>query len=379
MKKKKILFIMGRYLPGYRTGGPVRSTKNLIDALGDEYDFRVLCQDRDLGDKEQYPGIKLNDWNKVGKALVYYVPEKTFYKNTIVKLSKEVDAIYLWGCFDYYTIRTLWLRKTNQIRVPVIVAAMGLFSPKAFRIKYWKKKTVTTAMNVLGMFKNVYWSATSELEVSEIRQQIKTDISNFYVAEDLPRFVEDINNETEKVVGQLSVAWISRIAPKKNLLYAIEVLKKTRANIFFTIYGSIFDEEYWKKCCDELEKLPSNIKWDYKGVVESEDVVGTLRHHNVFLFPTLGENYGHVIQEALSAGLPCIISDQTPWKDLEICGAGNVFDLEKIDCFVDCIEKYASMDYRSWRKCSDIALKYAITKSNGRINNNGYRKMFDNI
>ena len=39
--KKDILIIMGRYLPGYKDGGPVRSIKNLVDYLGDEYNFKI--------------------------------------------------------------------------------------------------------------------------------------------------------------------------------------------------------------------------------------------------------------------------------------------------------------------------------------------------
>mgnify|MGYP006922489383 CR=1 FL=1 len=35
IRVKKVLIIMGRYLPGYKDGGPVRSIKNLVDRLGD--------------------------------------------------------------------------------------------------------------------------------------------------------------------------------------------------------------------------------------------------------------------------------------------------------------------------------------------------------
>ena len=40
--RKDILIIMGRYLPGYKDGGPVRSIKNLTDFLGREYNFKFL-------------------------------------------------------------------------------------------------------------------------------------------------------------------------------------------------------------------------------------------------------------------------------------------------------------------------------------------------
>lgn len=34
-KKRRILILNGRYLPGYKDGGPVRSIKNLTDRLGE--------------------------------------------------------------------------------------------------------------------------------------------------------------------------------------------------------------------------------------------------------------------------------------------------------------------------------------------------------
>ena len=34
------------------------------------------------------------------------------------------------------------------------------------------------------------------------------------------------------------------------------------------------------------------------------------------------ENYGHVVFEAAAAGLPLIISDRTPWKNLDKLGIG---------------------------------------------------------
>ena len=370
---------MGRYLPGYKDGGPVRSTQNLVEQLGKEYDIRVAAYDRDVGDTQQYPNIKLYSWNRVGNGLVYYIPEEGFTCKVLQELAAQVDIVYLWGCFNSYTIKVLLLKRLKIIKPNVAIAGMGLFSPKAFQIKYWKKKTVTTIMNFLGLFQNVYWSATSELEVQEIRHEVWSKSSQFYIAEDLPRKVDESLIEKTKLLDELNIVWISRIAPKKNLKAAIHILNNTKAKIKFTIYGPVFDQEYWNRCQQELSRLPENIQWEYKGSVDSEQVVSTLMQYHVFLFPTLGENYGHVIQESLSAGCPCLLSDQTPWKDLEENGAGYVFPLEKKSCFVKVLEKYAAMDQEEFNEVIHNAHTYAITKSNEKVKNTGYRLIFDDL
>lgn len=375
--KKDILIIMGRYLPGYKDGGPVRSIKNLVDYLGEEYNFKILTCDRDHRDTEPYPNIRVNNWNRVGNADVYYVAPGGFTRKVIVDLSNRSDLVYVCGCFSDYSINTLVANRLGKIQVPVVVAAMGVFSPMEFRLKYKKKKLFTAVFNMLGMFKKIYWSATSEMEISEIRQQVKAKKEHFFIAEDLPRKVDDTPVIKEKQSGTLNVAWISRIAPKKNLIGAIRILQKVKANVNFIIYGPIHDENYWDECKKELEGLPGNIKWKWKGNVDSEHVIDTLKPHHVFLFPTLGENYGHVIQEALSAGCACLLSDQTPWQNLEEREVGYVFKIDDTDKFVAAINEYAGMNQNEIQEVADKALQYAIKNSNDKAMNTGYRKVFE--
>lgn len=375
--KKDILIIMGRYLPGYKDGGPVRSIKNLVDYLGEEYNFKILTCDRDHGDTEPYPNIRVNDWNRVGNADVYYVAPGGFTRKVIIDLANKSDLVYICGCFSDYSINTLIANRLGKIKVPVVVAAMGLFSPMEFRLKYKKKKLFTTVFNILGMFKKIYWSATSEMEITEICQQVWAKKEQFFIAEDLPRRVDNTRIIKEKQSGTLNVVWISRIAPKKNLLGAIQILQKVKAIVNFTIYGPIHDEQYWNECKKELERLPGNIKWEWKGNVDSEHVVDTLKPHHVFLFPTFGENFGHVIQEALSAGCPCVISDQTPWKDLETQCVGYVFSLDDLMPFVETVEKYAGLNAEEWMYLTMATQQYAIENSNRKVETTGYRDVFD--
>lgn len=373
--KKDILIIMGRYLPGYKDGGPVRSIKNLVDYLGDEYNFKILTCDRDHGDLEQYPDIKVNDWNIVGKAQVYYVPPKGFKFSIIKKIANDCNLVYCCGCFNDYAIKTLLLKRINKIKVPVVVASMGLFSPNAFKIKYYKKKLFTFVFNLFGLFSRVYWSASSQREKLDIISKINTN-NNIFIAEDIPRKIDSKEIKKEKEINHLKVVWISRISENKNLIGTIEILKNVKSNIEFNIYGPVHDAEYWNKCEHKLNNLPQNISWRWYGNLESESVINVLKKQHVFLFPTLGENYGHVIQESLSAGCPVIISDQTPWMNVEENGAGYIFSINEIDKFTNAVEKYASMNKSEFQKCSDDALLYITKENEDNIKNTGYREIF---
>lgn len=44
--------------------------------------------------------------------------------------------------------------------------------------------------------------------------------------------------------------------------------------------------------------------------------------YHFLLFPSTGENFGHAIYESLSVGVPAIISDRTPWRNLAASSAG---------------------------------------------------------
>lgn len=376
--KKNILIIMGRYLPGYKDGGPVRSIKNLVDFLGEEYNFMILTCDRDHGDNNPYSNIKVNSWNKVGNAKVYYVPPKGFTFSVINRLAKQSDLLYVCGCFSDYAINTLVLKRLGLISPPVVVASMGLFSPMGFKLKYKKKKFFTTMFNITGMFKNIYWSATSSMEIKEINQQVKI-FNNYFIAEDLPRKVRNVPVLKNKETKKLKVVWISRIAPNKNLIGTIQILQRVKSDIDFTIYGPIQAEKYWDECQYELKKLPQNVTWNYAGDIESEEVIDTLKNYHLFLFPTLGENYGHVIHEALSAGCVVALSDQTPWQDLEKFGVGHVYPLDSIEKFVCVVERYAAMSNKDFQIVADKALAYAIENSNEKVKYTGYRTIFNRL
>jgi len=375
---KTILIIMGRYLPGYKDGGPVRSIKNLVDILGDKYHFRIITTDRDHGDTKSYDNIKLNEWNQVGNAMVYYVNPGGFHASILKRYSNEADLVYVCGCFNDYARTLLLLNRFGKIKPKIIIAAMGLFSPGAFAIKHTKKNVYIKIFKILGLFKNIDWSLTSHMEVSDTQMIIGKSIK-YFIACDLPRIIEINNKKYDKETGKLKVVFLSRISPKKNLQYAVEILSKVKGDIEFSIYGNIEIANYWEQCLRLLQKLPQNIKWSYNGMATPDEVIDIFIKNDIFLFPTLGENYGHVIFEAMSAGCVPVVSNNTPWSDALEKGLGAAISLEHPDIFVKTIENYVAMDSKSMKsqslKVYEFAKNYAVKPELA----DAYRQIFETL
>lgn len=367
MKKPIILTFVGCYLPGFRAGGPIRTIANLVENLGDEFDFRIITSDRDLGEKKPYTSVKINEFNEVGKAKVFYASPKMMSLGNLRKLIRDIphDVMYLNSFFNpRFTIRPLLLRLLGVLPdKPVVVAPRGEFSEGALKLKSPKKRTYIAFSKTMGLYKNVIWQASSEYEERDVRKWFG-EFAVVHIAPDLTPAAATANrelyqNRRKKEKGFLKIIFLSRISPKKNLDGALRILKKAKGNLEMNIYGPVTDETYWEKCREIIDRMPDNAKVTYKGSVLHEEVSKIMAEHDLFFFPTHGENFGHVIHEALSVGTPVLISDQTPWRDLEKYRAGWDMPLGEEAKFIQTIKYCCMVDHTVYAKYNEGAIQFA--------------------
>ena len=353
-----ILSFVRYYLPGYKAGGPVRSISNIVNALSDEFEFRIVTYDHDILDSSPYTGIKAGSWNRVGKAWVYYVPRNRARLRDWIKLINETphSALYLNSLFDpkftFLPLFAKWLRRISK-NTPTIVAARGELSPGALAIKRWKKRLYLVVTSKVGLYRNVVWHASTEDEARLIRNQFGGS-STVEVACNLPTVSEKtdhlvVRRESDR---SLHLVFLSRLSKMKNLDFALKVLGASTIDIKFDIWGTQEDEEYWNVCQRLISKMPDNVIVQYCGIADYSKVSEILAQYDLFFLPTHGENYGHVIAESLVVGTPVLISDQTPWQDLDSHGVGWAIPLAKEDEFVGAIKSAAertAIDRENWR------------------------------
>lgn len=380
--KPIVLVLLSYYLPGYKAGGPIRSIANMVEALGEELDFRIVTCDRDIGEKAPFSQIEACRWVLVGKAKVFYIPDTWLALWTLVwtLIFTQADLLYLNSFFARrYSILVLLLRRLWLFRPKsVLLAPRGEFSVGALQIRKWRKQAYIALARRAGLYANVLWHASSQFEEQDIHNAFCNGESiavagpiavqeagrklRIMTALDMPgaACASRDSRKGAKAAGSIRLAFLSRICRKKNLDGAISMLRDLYGDVQLHIYGPIEDHDYWKACQDLISQLPPNIEVRYRGEAHHDLVHHVLSEYDALLFPTHGENYGHVIHEALSAGCPVIISDQTPWRALESLGVGWDVPLQDLERFRTVIQGCIDMPPEVFARWAARAADYGF-------------------
>lgn len=369
--RPQILCFVDYYLPGYKAGGPIRTITNMVSQFDGEFEFLIVTRDRDLSDTVPYPNILIDQWNIVGQGKVFYASPETFSFLGIMRLLQDIphDVLYLSSVFSLCaTIMPLIMRRIGLYgKNPIIIAPRGEFSVGALALKETKKKLFLAVANFTGIYRKLIWQASSDFESEDILRKSNILVApNIMVAPDLislPKQTIEEQASLHKVVrlsGPLRIVFLSRISPMKNLDFLLRVLNNVSVAVELSIYGPTEDSTYWSLCQSLIQTLPAHISVTYKGEVPHEQVAQTFRAHDLFVFPTCGENFGHVIFESLAAGTAVIVSDQTPWQT-DPHGAVKALALDQADVWTALINDRACFNDQAYAAQRVAAVSYART------------------
>ena len=379
MAKLKIAVFIDWFLPGTKAGGPVRSVYSLMAVLKNYFDFYLITANTDLGENKPYKNIPPNELFEKDGIHYFYFDQTQLNKTNILQLIQSIqpDLIYSNSFWSLpFSINLVRLKHAKQITVPVLLAPRGMLGTGARSLKWFKKDIFILAAKFFGWYKQIVFHATQAQEEADIRKVFPN--ATVRIAGNI-NALSSVKNTSDKKQGHLRLFYLSRIAKVKNLHFALQVLKDipNTCQIDYHIFGNLEDKTYWESCEKIIDQLPANIHVVRENEISFDKIANVIPSFHCLFLPTLNENFGHAIVESLLCGCPVIISDQTPWNDLQNYGAGFAFDLNKPQLFANAIQTYAKLNQEDFNNVSAAAQKYIADKINIHQTVEQYKNLFN--
>ena len=354
----KIMVFTDWFYPGSQAGGPIQSLISFMKNSSDT--FYVVTRNTDLNSTIPYSNIQSDSWQRSFQEniQVYYLNENSLTEDFILKVYSEInpERVYLNSMWSpKFSLLPLKVFRAIGISNKVFLAPRGMLKPAAFKQKGFKKKLFLLFSKFTKIYSNITWHATSEIEKEEILQKFPK--ANIRIAPNISNAKSA--SKVKEMTSPCRILTVGRISPEKGYYEALETIQtwNPKSEIHWDIVGLEENAEL-VRTIQSYSKESASIQITLHGHKNQDELKSFYENAHLFFLPTRGENYGHAIAEALSYGTPVIISDQTPWKNLEeeFAGKSSSLDSTNLAESLDFFLNLSKADYLLW---SAGSMKYA--------------------
>lgn len=246
---------------------------------------------------------------------------------------KEIEEFLLSEDFDLIQMQSIWDPPYHQVakiarkhHIPYIVTPRGMLEPWSLSQKKWKKKIALMLYQMRDQQKAACIFTTADMEAQHVRELgVRVPISV------IPNGIE-----TDGYPCRTSMEGI-----KKQILFLSRVHEKKGIEILIDAFAQLHDEfADWKVLIvgnGEMEYINS-LKLKVKNLemencieilppVFGSDKIKLYQDSSLFCLPSYSENFGMVIAEAMSCGVPVMTTTYCPWEILNDTKTGWCIDL----------------------------------------------------
>lgn len=274
----------------------------------------ILCTEKPLPEREfaysvySYP-VRSLPHPRLGRS-----PEML---EGLVCLCKDADIIHNHSLWMMPNVYADWARRGTASKL--VVQPHGTLSKWALSNSRYKKKMFGWLWQNKVLRNVDMWVATADSEYQDIR-----NLGYRQPVCVLPNGVSVPNVSGSKKLDRRRMFFLSRIHPKKNvemLIRAWRQLEDKFRDWDLSIIGPDKENSY----ADQMKSLASALgcsRIRFEGELKGDAKLGFMADSECMVLPTHSENFGLVVAESLSCGVPVICSRGAPWEGLNINGCG---------------------------------------------------------
>lgn len=241
---------------------------------------------------------------------------------------KEIENYITTESFDIIQLQSIWHPSYHRIAkicrkhdIPYLITPRGMLEPWSLSQKKWKKKLALLLYQMRDLNKASCIYTTSEMEASNVKQLgVKSNISVIPNGIDINGYpCRSTRNNIKK-----QILFLSRIHEKKGIELLINAWKTLHAEYpdwSIKIVGN-GEDSYIKKLKETISKHQLDECIEIMPPAFGSSKIALYQSSSLFVLPSYSENFGMVIAEALSCGVPVITTNYTPWEFLNSTNTG---------------------------------------------------------
>ena len=240
--------------------------------------------------------------------------------HVLADLEKNVadyDVVHNFGTWTPFNHRIS--SAAYRAGIPQVFCPMGMLEPWALGQKRLKKKAAWLFYQRRDIERSAVIHATSSMEARNISALgIKVPIAILPRGIDVP--AELSARPDEKKIR--TALFLSRLHPKKGVLELVEAWAALHPSGWRLTIAGPDGDGYGSVVLDAIERLNLKGSISMVGPVYGEEKARLYGEADLFILPTHSENFGLVIPEALSYGMPVITTTGAPWEELRETRSG---------------------------------------------------------
>lgn len=234
----------------------------------------------------------------------------------LLKNISEYDALHVHSIFSYTSTSSMLIARLK--RIPYIVRTIGQLSSWSLTQSRIRKLLMLLFIERSNLMKSFSIHVTSKSEMNDLR--LICDHKKVLCLE-LGVEMSTLNKSTSySPRKETHFVFLSRIHPKKQLnklLEAFSLLQSKDHRRSWHLYIAGEGEPEYVSSLKKLSKeYAINDLIDWMGHISGEEKASLLNESDWFVLPSISENFGISVVEALAHGIPVIISEEVGISDI---------------------------------------------------------------
>jgi glycosyltransferase involved in cell wall biosynthesis len=357
----RICLVSSSFYPATFYGGPISATWGLSKKLAEKgVDVYISTTNANGNSRLKVNTNKFVQQEK--KLFVKYYHEQLINRFSLAFIFgiwtdiKQAELVYIQYLFHYTVLFSLLISIIQHKKI--IICPRGSFSSFTLSKKLPLIKALWLRLFIKPFCKSIDWHASSYLEENDIKRrfpdaivEIINDGVDFESFQEFKKYEKDVllakyTNIQFRDISNIffCMGRLHEIKAFDVLIDAFSLFVKQDKNAKLIIAGG--NDGVGEKLKQQIIDLKVQDSVFLIGAIVFKDKNILLNNCDYFALASEFESFGIVIAEALSCGKPIVLSNKTPWRNLELNNCGILVDNDKAS-FYNAFSRIINEEYDS--------------------------------